>query len=805
MKYVFHLSMGVLLGFLLLNDLAAATTPLISQGDSWRYRRGTNAPQSDWKTVSDAGLNASWQTGNGGFGFATDNAGETVNCQTILTNMQNQHTTFYIRREFTINGPVDPAARLILRMDWDDGYIAWLDGVFLTNANYTAAPTEPAFNAPASSSHESSAGNGTPSPVVNNDLGLAAPRLAPGTHTLAIIGLNASSGSTDFILVPNLLLDVVVVVPPTNAISGLIATNTTLHASNGIYTATGDITVAAGATLTIEPGVRVQFNAGTGMTVNGRLLANGTAASPIRFTRATAGTRWKRIHFSQASPSVFRHCVVEFSDCPGDHKDYYDNDCNTATPPLPGRNYFQAIVAVATHLDIEHCLFQNLPDDGANGEGDAIAIISDDVDKPGEASANIRFCNFIDIGQGIHTRYSYVLVEGCYATSHNGDNDDVDIYGESLPPSLVINNRFVNSADDFINPTRSSAILIGNTFGGTTDSGVVLRDRGCPVMINNVVYDCPSAGIDVQNRNDAILLHNTIVNCGTGIYFRDHTARYTPPYCLFPGSGRATVVNCAIWDCTRAFNLTESPEAAPFDSFASVMHCNVEGGQGAATVSAGSTLIWGPGNINSDPLFVNLGAKDFHLTAGSPCIDAGTNFSATFTITNRLGVVATVTVSVTNDLGGIGRPLDGNGDGLARPDIGAFEYLLPTADSNGDGVPDGWYAGYGLNPADPNIGSGNADGDPHNNRQEYVADTNPTNALSHLRIVSNSAGVPATVQFPSSTNRLYTLQCATNLAGTVTWTDVSGQMNMPGNGGQKTLSDGSAAPRKFYRVSVRVP
>ena len=66
MKNWFLLLIGVLVCSLFLNDLTAATTPLVAQGDSWHYRRGTNAPQSDWKTVSDPGLDATWLTGNGG-------------------------------------------------------------------------------------------------------------------------------------------------------------------------------------------------------------------------------------------------------------------------------------------------------------------------------------------------------------------------------------------------------------------------------------------------------------------------------------------------------------------------------------------------------------------------------------------------------------------------------------------------------------------------------------------------------------------------------------------------------------------
>jgi len=56
----------------------------------------------------------------------------------------------------------------------------------------------------------------------------------------------------------------------------------------------------------------------------------------------------------------------------------------TATmAPLRRRGcIMRAIVALASHLDIEACVFQNLPDSAGSKEGDAIAIISDDPEIP---------------------------------------------------------------------------------------------------------------------------------------------------------------------------------------------------------------------------------------------------------------------------------------------------------------------------------------------------------------------------------------------------------------------------------------
>jgi hypothetical protein len=78
-------------------------------------------------------------------------------------------------------------------------------------------------------------------------------------------------------------------------------------------------------------------------------------------------------------------------------------------------------------------------------------------------------------------------------------------------------------------------------------------------------------------------------------------------------------------------------------------------------------------------LFTNNNDRNYRLSTNSPAIDAGT------TVPN-----------VPWDQDGVSRPLDGNNDGQSRWDAGAFEYIHPTADTDGDGFPDAaeWQAGY---------------------------------------------------------------------------------------------------------------
>jgi hypothetical protein len=81
------------------------------------------------------------------------------------------------------------------------------------------------------------------------------------------------------------------------------------------------------------------------------------------------------------------------------------------------------------------------------------------------------------------------------------------------------------------------------------------------------------------------------------------------------------------------------------------------------TNTGGGSLSVGTGNIDVDPLFADAGAFDFHLLAGSPAIDtADPNPSP----------------ALLDDFDGAVRPVDGNADGTARRDRGAYEYQLPV-------------------------------------------------------------------------------------------------------------------------------
>ncbi|MEY2408490.1 MAG: hypothetical protein QOF48_1160, partial [Verrucomicrobiota bacterium] len=114
----------------------------------------------------------------------------------IENAMRGINATVYLRLPFNVT---DPAAfnSLTLGMKYDDGFIAYLNGVEVARAN---APLTPVWNSAATASRSDA------DAIRYQDFNLSAflGTLQPGVNVLAIQGLNADLNDGDFVLLPNL-------------------------------------------------------------------------------------------------------------------------------------------------------------------------------------------------------------------------------------------------------------------------------------------------------------------------------------------------------------------------------------------------------------------------------------------------------------------------------------------------------------------------------------------------------------------------------------------------------------------------
>lgn len=95
----------------------------VNASDTWRYYRGTTTPNVNWKNLQYSAN--SWLQGAGGIGFG-DNDDQTT--------IQGNIATFYMRKTFTVTDTA-VLAKALLDIDYDDGFIAYINGVEVARNN----------------------------------------------------------------------------------------------------------------------------------------------------------------------------------------------------------------------------------------------------------------------------------------------------------------------------------------------------------------------------------------------------------------------------------------------------------------------------------------------------------------------------------------------------------------------------------------------------------------------------------------------------------------------------------------------
>ncbi|MCP4614454.1 MAG: right-handed parallel beta-helix repeat-containing protein, partial [Planctomycetes bacterium] len=224
--------------------------------------------------------------------------------------------------------------------------------------------------------------------------------------------------------------------------AGNISENATWKDQNMSYIVTGNIIIyktSGTASLTIEPGVEVRFNAGTQLqsghtnsVYKGALIAQGTETEPIVFTSNASNPApgdWKGLYFPSANDdalTILEHCTVEYG----------------------GGNTFGNLYFANASGTIKNCTIQN------------------------------------SSSQGVYLgATSSPLIESC-TISENTENG---IYAGDTSKPTITTNRISGNQEYAINAYPNSAGKItGNTGTGNQENGICLR---AGIISGNVTWE----------------------------------------------------------------------------------------------------------------------------------------------------------------------------------------------------------------------------------------------------------------------------------------------------------------------------
>ena len=152
---------------------------IVTESDEFKYKLPTTEPSEDWKALNYNDI--AWATGKGGFGYG-DNDDNTIVAAT---------KSMFLRKEFTLPTSVN-VQNLILDIDYDDAFVAYLNGVEIGRSGNLPAG-KPGINVDFTVDHEAQLYQGG-----QPDRFMVYPGLIiRGMNILAVHILNTSISSSD--------------------------------------------------------------------------------------------------------------------------------------------------------------------------------------------------------------------------------------------------------------------------------------------------------------------------------------------------------------------------------------------------------------------------------------------------------------------------------------------------------------------------------------------------------------------------------------------------------------------------------
>lgn len=371
---------------------------------------------------------------------------------------------------------------------------------------------------------------------------------------------------------------------------------------SGVIRVTNDVTIPAGASLTILSNTLVLIDgvtsgsAANDLLISGQIQSLGTEDHPIAITcnSANLSTRWGQIRHNSAQASLYRYTSISRAGRatgeghtgtapvirPSGSTIRFDN-CNITDLSEQRRGVTgfggpgKIGYGVNSDLTFVNCIFQRARM-GPEISGTALACTNTwMMDMRGNDDADGIYLHDQAAGQ-------LLTLSGCVLA--NGDDDGIDTLGASLTVEDCILRDWASVVED------AKALSVFN--GATTVRRTLIVDSTVGIAAKW------SGGAPTIVNMDRCTLTRNLTNV-----WANWKANAAGPFIDY------RITNSVLWG-------GDSVQSDFGDTNFTIRYCNV------------SEPWAGAGNINSDPLFVNADEHDFRLQPYSPSIDSGDPSSA---------------------------------------------------------------------------------------------------------------------------------------------------------------------------------
>lgn len=289
------------------------------------------------------------------------------------------------------------------------------------------------------------------------------------------------------------------------------------------------------------------------------------------------------------------------------------------------------------------------------------------------------------------------------------DNVDIDVRNDGgdgisfVGGGVYRNGRMAGSAGGElgdairVNGADNGPLTVEDSRIESPSWGIYADDADVPVTVRRTVITTPLAyGVRVT-AGGSVAMSNSVITSQTGrpvtvlatagggaSFTGDHltivglSGQPNPAIAVEVGTGvagsaSALLVNSIVRSFPATYDRKAPVGGATGNATIGFQHSNFP----PTGTSVGDGSITSSNGINSDPKFVGSGTDPYRLQVGSPSIDRANPAAGGLTV----------------DLLGATRPRDGDGDGTARSDQGAYEYQPPAppgtspAETPGDPAP----------------------------------------------------------------------------------------------------------------------